>query len=187
MNKGRAATRRGRGIAGHAGGRGWLPDVLFFVDDYIASGAMVALLHEGVRIPEDVRVASLYNKGLGPVAPLTFALLCVHAGHLVALKPHDMVHDMVAKSAKKVLLFLPADGGGAIGLNQFTGVKRATETRRWDLFVAERLRRKEGALRLLRSPILIALAASAAMAGKDCRAMNQASRMLGTEAPSPHA
>ena len=50
-----------------AEGRGWLPELFFFADDYLAAGAITALLHEGVRIPEDVRLVSLYNKGLGPV------------------------------------------------------------------------------------------------------------------------
>ena len=50
-----------------AKGRDWLPDLLCFNDDHLAAGAITALLHEGVRIPEDVRLVSLYNKGLGPV------------------------------------------------------------------------------------------------------------------------
>ena len=69
-----------------AEGRGWLPDLFFFADDYLAAGAMVALLHEGVRIPEDSRFVTLYNKGLGPVAWDTLARweLDSHAGGDVA-------------------------------------------------------------------------------------------------------
>lgn len=65
-----------------AEGRDLLPDLFFFADDYLAAGAMLALLHEGVRIPEDVRFVSLYNKGLGPVAWDTLACweLDSHAG-----------------------------------------------------------------------------------------------------------
>ena len=37
------------------GGRDWLPDVLYLGDDYLATGAVTALLAAGVRIPEDVR------------------------------------------------------------------------------------------------------------------------------------
>ncbi len=56
-----------------AKGRDWLPDLFFFSDDYLAAGAITALLHENVRIPEDVRLVSIYNKGLGPVTWDTLA------------------------------------------------------------------------------------------------------------------
>lgn len=46
-------------------GRGWLPDVLYLGDDYLATGAVTALLAAGVRIPEDVRVVTWANKGSG--------------------------------------------------------------------------------------------------------------------------
>jgi DNA-binding LacI/PurR family transcriptional regulator len=49
--------------------RKWLPDLLFFRDDLLATGAFVALLDAGVRIPADVRVATGANKGLGPPFP----------------------------------------------------------------------------------------------------------------------
>lgn len=54
-------------------GKGWLPDALLFSDDYIAAGALLALTHHSVEIPEDVKVITLSNKGLGPVffRPLT--------------------------------------------------------------------------------------------------------------------
>ncbi|MBO5940469.1 MAG: GntR family transcriptional regulator, partial [Kiritimatiellae bacterium] len=39
-------------------GRKWLPDVLFFQDDYLAMGALTALQAAGVRIPEDVGVVT---------------------------------------------------------------------------------------------------------------------------------
>lgn len=47
-----------------------LPDVLLFTDDYLASGALLALAHLGIRIPTDVRVAVFSNRGNGPVHPL---------------------------------------------------------------------------------------------------------------------
>ena len=46
---------------------GWLPDLLFFADDLQASGALMALQHHGVRIPEDVKVVTWANHGHGPV------------------------------------------------------------------------------------------------------------------------
>ena len=42
-----------------ADGRAWLPEVLYFTDDYLCYGAMTAMLTHGVRVPEDVRVATL--------------------------------------------------------------------------------------------------------------------------------
>ena len=53
-----------------AEGRAWLPELLVFTGDYVASGALVAMLEAGVRIPDDVRVVSLANAGLGPVFPV---------------------------------------------------------------------------------------------------------------------
>ncbi len=54
-------------------GRDWLPDLLFFNDDHIATSALLALTAAGVRIPEDVRVATWANRDYGPsfLKPLT--------------------------------------------------------------------------------------------------------------------
>ncbi|MBQ2624475.1 MAG: substrate-binding domain-containing protein [Kiritimatiellae bacterium] len=51
----------------------WRPDVVFFTDDYVAQGGLIALNSLGLRIPEDVAVVSHANKGHGPVweKPLT--------------------------------------------------------------------------------------------------------------------
>ncbi len=56
-----------------AKGRSWLPDLIFFNDDHLATGALMALGAAGVRIPEDVRVATWANRRYGPVyvKPLT--------------------------------------------------------------------------------------------------------------------
>lgn len=42
-----------------------LPELIFFDDDYIASGAIVAMLYAGVRIPQDVRIAALTHRSSG--------------------------------------------------------------------------------------------------------------------------
>ena len=52
-----------------AKGRRWLPDLLFFRDDHLAMGALVSLLAAGIHIPQNVRVATWANKGLGPPFP----------------------------------------------------------------------------------------------------------------------
>lgn len=50
-----------------AQGRDWLPDLFFFVDDYLAVGAFLALSMAGVSIPRDVKVVTLANEGNVPV------------------------------------------------------------------------------------------------------------------------
>lgn len=52
-----------------AKGLGWLPDLLFFRDDYLATGALLALGMAGVRIPDDVRVVTWANKDYAPIFP----------------------------------------------------------------------------------------------------------------------
>ncbi|MBR2837333.1 MAG: GntR family transcriptional regulator [Kiritimatiellae bacterium] len=48
-----------------------LPDLFLFTDDYLARGALVALVAMGVRVPDDVRVATLVNKGFAPAFPVS--------------------------------------------------------------------------------------------------------------------
>ena len=67
------AERTGRLFAAKLSkGRAWLPDLLYFTDDYMATAAVLTLLKHGVRIPEDVRIVSWANRGLGPVLPVPF-------------------------------------------------------------------------------------------------------------------
>ena len=58
-----------------AKGHGWLPDLFYFTEDHVASGALTAMLQEGVCIPEDVRVVTMSNWGLGPVFPVSLTRL----------------------------------------------------------------------------------------------------------------
>ena len=44
-------------------------DLYFFSDDYLAEGALMALSFAGLRAPEDVRIATWANAGLGLVYP----------------------------------------------------------------------------------------------------------------------
>ena len=41
--------------------------MIVFLDDYVAQGALLAFSVAGIRIPDDVQVITLANKGLGPV------------------------------------------------------------------------------------------------------------------------
>ena len=43
------------------------PDVFLFWDDFVAQGALTAFLERGLKIPHDVKVVTLSNRGLGPV------------------------------------------------------------------------------------------------------------------------
>ena len=56
-------------------GRDWLPDLIYFTEDHVASGALTAMLQEGVRIPDDVSVVTMANWGLGPVFPVPLTRL----------------------------------------------------------------------------------------------------------------
>ena len=49
------------------------PDVFLFWDDFVAQGALTALLKRGIAVPADVNVVALSNRGLGLVfsKPLT--------------------------------------------------------------------------------------------------------------------
>jgi len=48
-----------------------LPDLVYFADDYVARGGLTGLLARGVRVPDDVRVAIIANKGFTPVFPIS--------------------------------------------------------------------------------------------------------------------
>ena len=48
-------------------GTDWLPDLLFLADSHQARGVLLALQHHGVRIPEDVKLVTLTNIGIGPI------------------------------------------------------------------------------------------------------------------------
>ena len=49
------------------------PDMIIFLDDYVAQGALLAITAANIRIPEDVQVVTMANKDLGPnwLKPLT--------------------------------------------------------------------------------------------------------------------
>jgi len=49
--------------------RSEFPELFLFWDDFIAQGALTALLERGVRIPEEIKVVAQTNKGLGPFFP----------------------------------------------------------------------------------------------------------------------
>ena len=42
-------------------------DAVVFNDDYLTAGALIAFERHGVRVPEDIRLVTTSNRGLGPV------------------------------------------------------------------------------------------------------------------------
>ena len=50
-----------------AKGKGALPDLVYFTDDYLASGALISFARHGVYFPKDTRFVSLATKGFEPV------------------------------------------------------------------------------------------------------------------------
>ena len=93
-------------------GRKWLPDVLFFADDYVAAGALTALLMEGVHIPRDVRVVSIANAGLGPVYPMALTRM-VNDGAEIGNRLADAVQRLLAGRKVRV--------GDCVGMRYVVG------------------------------------------------------------------
>ena len=54
-------------------GRTMLPDMFLFVDDFVAQGALFVLASKGIRVPEDVKVVTLANRGCGLTWPVPLA------------------------------------------------------------------------------------------------------------------
>lgn len=52
-----------------------LPDLIFFDDDYVAAGGLLALVQAGVSIPGDVKVAIFGNEGDIPASPVSLTCL----------------------------------------------------------------------------------------------------------------
>lgn len=57
----------------HAMPRDRIPNLMLFWNAFVAQGALMAFLHRGIRVPEDVKMVSLSDTGFGPiyVKPLT--------------------------------------------------------------------------------------------------------------------
>jgi len=55
--------------------RSALPDIFLFVDDFVSQGALFALQASGVRIPEDVKIVMLANRGCGLTWPVPLTRL----------------------------------------------------------------------------------------------------------------
>ena len=56
-------------------GRKWLPDLIYFTDDYCFQGAVVSLLHHRINVPRDVRLVTDTNAGMRP--PFVCSIACI--------------------------------------------------------------------------------------------------------------
>ena len=61
--------------------------VVYVTDDYLASGALMAIAHAGLKAPEDLRIVTFANKRLGPVYPRELTRIefdAYHAGEVLS-------------------------------------------------------------------------------------------------------
>ena len=49
------------------------PDLILFTDDFVAFGGLMALSELRIRVPEDIQVLTMANKGFAPVFPVPLA------------------------------------------------------------------------------------------------------------------
>ena len=52
-----------------------LSEVLFFTDDFVARGGLCAIMDAGLKVPEDIGVATFSNRGFAPIFPVKLAQL----------------------------------------------------------------------------------------------------------------
>ena len=89
-----------------------LPDVCLFMDDWVCSGALVAILEAGLSVPRDMRVVTLSNKGLGPIYSKPFTRLEVD---------HDAYSNTIAKAILDNLGGKPFPKGVVLSPNYVEG------------------------------------------------------------------
>lgn len=56
-------------------GTKWLPDLLYFTDDYCFQGAVMSLMAKRIRVPQDVRIVTSTNYGMRP--PFYCSITCL--------------------------------------------------------------------------------------------------------------
>lgn len=54
-----------------------LPDLILFSDDYVAFGGLMALAELQIKVPDDVKVLTMSNKGFAPVFPVSLAQIVI--------------------------------------------------------------------------------------------------------------
>jgi DNA-binding LacI/PurR family transcriptional regulator len=113
--------------------RSAFPDVVLFWDDFVAQGALTAFLARGLKIPHDVKVVTLSNRGLCPVyseALTRFECDATETGEKVAA----YALSLLAKGRLTALQFDVLFTDGLYFRLGENGVRRAMQVR--DLFRA---------------------------------------------------
>ena len=64
-----------------ASSRKAMPDLIVFTDDYVAVGGLMALAARGVKVPADVKVVTLANRGFTPPFPVSLARVEIDPRH----------------------------------------------------------------------------------------------------------
>ena len=82
------------------------------MDDWVCSGALVAILEAGLSVPRDMRVVTLSNKGLGPIYSKPFTRLEVD---------HDAYSNTIAKAILDNLGGKPFPKGVVLSPNYVEG------------------------------------------------------------------
>jgi len=54
-----------------------IPDLILFTDDFVAFGGLMALVELQIRVPQDVKVLTMANKGFAPVFPVSLAQVVI--------------------------------------------------------------------------------------------------------------
>ncbi len=72
-----------------------LPDLIHFTDDYLARGGLMALAAAGIKVPGQLRVSTLTNRGYLPVFPVSLTRL-----EIDPVAVGDQVADLVVELLK---------------------------------------------------------------------------------------
>ena len=87
-------------------GREPLPDLFYFTDDFVATGAITALLAGGIRLPRDVKIVSYAVRGCQPVYTRPMSVIAI-----------DPVADGIAIADQAIAILQKKQSTGTIPLN----------------------------------------------------------------------
>ena len=90
-----------------------LPDLIYFSDDHACTGALAALSAAGVRVPEDVRIATWSNLGNGPVFSKPLARLEIDPEGDAEKFADALLAHLEGRSGSFPLTIVPAFRNGA--------------------------------------------------------------------------
>jgi DNA-binding LacI/PurR family transcriptional regulator len=89
-----------------------LPDLILFTDDFVAFGGLMALVDLQIRVPQDVKVLTMANKGFAPVFPVSLAQVVIDPianGVAIAEAALAKMENRRRRPPLPRLVFLPGD------------------------------------------------------------------------------